>query len=182
MSNNEVQNSSVQSIGEGAEADADSSVLNYDEMESGRILDALVAEKVMGFKWVTPNPAHAMNQSFTKPLPRMLAAPDTPTNVGSYFALADMAQPLYDMWFDGAPCYSADIGDAWQVVERLRSLGFDVQINARSGYNCAAFAWPMGTDFDSAAMCFGDAPKAPLAICRAALKAIASQSPVSPPG
>jgi hypothetical protein len=64
--------------------------MNIDELQAGRELDALVAEKVMGYTLGTPpSPESAIN----------LAGPEYPVTV---------------------PHYSTDIAAAWQVVEKFK--------------------------------------------------------------
>lgn len=107
------------------------------DLPSGRELDALVAEKVMGW---------------TNILDRM----GVPPNHGP--------------WSHRVPSYSTDLGAAWTVVEKLIATGHIIELsNRRSG------TWKIGTwQFQT----FGklsvgaDADTAPLAICRAALKAV----------
>ena len=115
------------------------------EMEAGRELDALVAEKVMGWTrddrgaWVPPG-----------------------------------CRPLRNGYYTERPgCYSTDIAAAWRVVEAMRVAGWYTKVedghdgppseNPR-GWHCRvsrAYDW-----FE------GWADTAPLAICRAALAAV----------
>ena len=83
--------------------------MNADEirnMEAGREMDALVAEKVMGWKWDASNP-----------LQHLLFGPDGAIGaVIFYDGRANdggIVQPL------DCPYYSTDIATAWEVVERI---------------------------------------------------------------
>ena len=117
---------------------------NYDEMPAGREMDALVAEKVMGWRmmrghWVPPEAAPETN---------ILACPTSTYR------------------------YSTDIAAAWEVVEKVNLLepyGDTLWKDQRG--------WVFGVhDVDGAGYAYEDvtviADTAPLAICRAALKAV----------
>ena len=66
--------------------------MQVDEMEAGRELDALVAEKVMGVK------------------PEQVYCDISGRNISRYFDLEDRMR---------IESYSTDIGAAWQVLERV---------------------------------------------------------------
>lgn len=72
--------------------------------------------------------------------------------------------------FDEVPHYTTDIAAAWQVVEALRALGFDIDVSA--GVNCR-LAWEctIAPRPNTDGFYVGEGSTAPLAICRAALKA-----------
>lgn len=117
------------------------------ELTAGRELDALIAEKVMGWK---------LDYEFAD----SIGAPTVP-------ALRDQ----YDEW-GMLPEFSTDISAAWQVVKRLADSGFNVTISRvldwRDKYECYLVKenWR-----DDERICKG-ADTAPLAICLAALKAV----------
>lgn len=115
-------------------------------MEAGRELDALVAEKVMGHKvkW---------GRSRFYPLDY-----DTP-----FFD----EQPLKR----SIPNYSTDIAAAWEVVEKLKEQTAperDIEIGCYSFYRVSIV--DAATEAEIAVM---ENDSAPLAICLAALKALA---------
>lgn len=74
-------------------------------------------------------------------------------------------------WAPCLPCYSKDIAAAWEVVKRLRATGCAVHIGThnnghewtvRASRGCLRASWE------------GHGDTAPLAICRAALRAVAA--------
>ncbi len=121
-------------------------------MEAGQELDALIAEKVMGFKrWEgVPNAFHAKVV-----LPYQTAEPCEP------------------------PHYSTDIASSWQVAEKVwealritkyeQWALFDLQIDANGMY-WATFIIKSSSAPDHKVEVFENS--APLAICGAALKAL----------
>jgi hypothetical protein len=115
------------------------------EMEAGPRLDKLVALHVMGwqlFPYVMMDFAGPGTTDGTE-----LCPPDKPVHV------SNIAEP---------PPYSADIKEAWQVLERMRP-------NADVGYlqnQCHCDYWPEGA---GTGRIYAEADTAPLAICRAAL-------------
>ena len=115
-------------------------------MNAGRELDALIAEKVMGWIQLAGNGP--------------LVHPKTDCLYGY-----DKGDSLHEFVFH----YSTQIADAWQVVEKFMpdSVHIDVYhggctVKIKTGY------------FESGSVKFlsGSAPTAPLAICLAALKAV----------
>lgn len=75
------------------------------------------------------------------------------------------------------PPYSTDMSAAWEVVERLRLLGYQGGMNwarSRSGYECTFESLPISPDERR----FSKAETAPLAICLAALQVI--EVPIEP--
>jgi hypothetical protein len=134
-----------------------------ERMPAGRELDALIAEKVMGFKWRTSK--HSGYRYLFPPGHRSNLFTDSIGN-----------EPLYGDWDDCVPAYSTDIAAAWQVVEKLCADAHNFSFD--SG------AFGPGSDWqnkiDKWTVCFDDyttvevhsyAPTMPLAICRAALLA-----------
>ena len=129
-------------------------------LEAGRELDALVAEKVLGFDavWTSEQEVHAY----------MAENPDTikwPTRSLPLTLKIDDG----GCWCAVLAHYSTSIADAWEVVEKLYvpelpDLGFCVTRGpaTRPGW-LAWFGWN-GRE--------AEAPTASLAICRAALLAV----------
>ena len=120
--------------------------MNIDELPAGRELDALVAERVMGWH---------ITDAIKKPGQDDYGV--APGQVGV-------------LWVVRVPDYSTDIAAAWQVVERLIkldafvSLDYDFQ-NVDSEKWSVTFITRKAIDCESG-------ETAPLAICRAALKAV----------
>ena len=121
--------------------------MNTDEMPAGSEMDALVAEKVMGSvpcdKW------------------RTLTAYPPQWIKGKAECEHAICYPL-----EGPPNYSTSIAAAWKVVEKIRE-DYEPRIELwDEGWEVTILT---GTDRGSAS---GRALTAPLAICRAALKAV----------
>lgn len=122
--------------------------INIDAMPAGAEMDALVAERVMGW-WRKYYPPAAE-----------------------------------DAWFDangfrmkrGAWCPSEDIAAAWQVVEKMVADRHTQDFHF--GYKmCAGCEWQFCFADKVAGVfsdCAGRAETMPLAVCRAALKAVAA--------
>jgi len=112
-------------------------------MPAGRSLDALVAEKVMGWTdwWVDREGPNATMKTFGFP-------------------------PGVTDTYSEPPHYSTDIADAWLVVEKLRKDGcpflFGHNRNPHNGWFADFLLHPLVEYADTA----------PLAVCRAALKAV----------
>lgn len=121
-------------------------------MDAGRELDALVAEKVMGFNKVTEivvdhEPPHELYR-----------APD--------------GRGYYP---NRIPLYSTSIADAWQVVEKLAREGKHLALQAPGSLDmneCYRRFKQWTADFTYDIDSEGRADTAPLAICLAALKAV----------
>lgn len=119
-------------------------------MEAGGELDALVAEKVMGWQWQqwAPNPEQP------------------------HLAPPGYGRPHPDHWwlgrsiFELVPHYSTDIADAWLIVEHLHGR---VVIDHWSGnqYKVMIYIPSSGSPSVEAS-----ADTAPLALCLAALAAV----------
>ena len=111
-------------------------------MDAGRELDVLVAEKVMG--WIERNDGIGWLKDVG----------------GGEFEIAS---------YYFVP--SIDIARAFEVVERMRGLGYDMTIetdNRREKQWWCAFYEVNAEEI----LWFADAETAPLAICKAALKAL----------
>ncbi len=148
-------------------------------MNAGRELDALIAEKVMGW-------TRAGAQYHIRPSHR--PSKDFPGNIlndfdgkGPHdFLFPDKHDDTLRMAFCGCestidvPSYSTDIAAAWEVVEKLGNWhGFDFMIlldTSNSGKWEAGW-YEMGWD-GYERRCAESADTAPLAICLAALKAV----------
>ena len=149
-------------------------------MPAGREMDALIAEKVMGWTWRAFQPAHVPGELVRRPYP------------GNWSALprriADGTERLAGGWDSDLPHYSTDISAAWEVTEKItdifsmpgvfggsrygrfylyitkvRALGFS------ANYHQAVFKRNGGKD-KKVVTSLGDTT--PLAICRAALLAV----------
>jgi hypothetical protein len=124
------------------------------EMEAGREMDALIAEKVMGAKWL--------------PIPPGYEALYHPRGDGRAWA-ARYIETHEGGTEDACPHFSTDIAAAWLVVENMvaRCWKLDVQNRFAPTWGCHVhFAAP------NYSKVFETADSAPLAICRAALVAI----------
>lgn len=130
-------------------------MIDIAKLTAGRELDALVAEKVMGWRKVARVEAwdHGPDQKTGGPQVNWFGGP-----------------PDFPEWNNGQPvrCYSTDIAEAWLVVEKLRPGKF-VWIK-----DCGSFGWRVeilssnSTDVQVDFAVVADT--ATLAICRAALK------------
>ena len=141
--------------------------MDIDKLEAGRELDALVAEKVMGWK----------------PWPIQIG-----TREHTYYFNADgfvdgaMIHLFDDEYLWDGPDFSKDIAAAWQVVERLVNEGFCTGLLFDDNGHWALVNdgmqnVPIGDEPEYIATTFFVEKElwcdtAPLAICRAALKAV----------
>ena len=125
--------------------------MKIDEIPAGREMDALIAEKVMGWK---PVPINHW-------LPEGKGRGDKPCLwlFNHHPQYGEQTRSMCDF----RP--STDISAAWEVAERIYQKGaqFSVKIGRPGGWR----AW-VGLNVGSDAV----APTAPLAICRAALKTV----------
>ena len=80
----------------------------------------------------------------------------------AYVLLGIMGAMKFDI-----PHYSTDIADAWLVVEKMKASAFEVTIDDTDGDWWALFA-----DLEYKHISSAYADTAPLAVCRAALKAM----------
>lgn len=125
-------------------------------MNAGREMDALVAEKVMGLEhreWV---PYGAPEGWYPRTAPRLNARDDEGNAIDA------------DGYSSELPFYSTSIADAWQVVEKLAErhvISVACIINRK--WRCEIVQAHSMPQQPSAAF----ADTAPLAICKAALKA-----------
>lgn len=117
-------------------------------MKPGRELDALIAEKIMGWRRVGPDePPKSGWRSST----------------GYWHAEEDNA------WEKGLPRYSTDIAAAWDVVDKIKDIKPDHAFSLES-YKGKWSADFVLKDYDNY-NCGEGASSAPLAICLAALRA-----------
>ena len=141
-----------------------------DKMEAGPELDALVAEKVMG--WLPLG--HCNEETHRKDLPHLL----------EFGEGLSVHRPLRNNVVHGVSCDdwepSTNITAAMEVVEKVWPLvncssgygTYRFQLNRRDGdgmWICELATDPQG---DWKTHRVGEAPTAPLAICRASLKAV----------
>lgn len=151
-------------------------------MEAGRELDALVAEKVMGWRRVGKSyhtkPAH--RPSLDHPGEWL----DDYDAKGPHDFLIDPSSHLDDkrVAFCGCdstadlPPYSTDISDAWLVVEKLRKTHCCIKVYSDHEYiyECTMIKDP-NDPHEGRQGIYRQATTAPLAICLAALKAVGYQ-------
>lgn len=114
------------------------------DLPAGRELDALVAEKVMGWRRLPDTPEWGVPPDYT---------------TGGAL---------------GWRPYSTDIAAAWEVVEKLREGWLEVNLDC-TAFNCAntvrCCVTKQGQQHPPFPL-YADAKTAPLAICRAALRAV----------
>lgn len=130
---------------------------DIDEMEVGHKLDALVAEKVMGWKWY-----HA--RAFAGNWVNRLIPDDAPAEYLPGKIDTGHQAPFY------GPNYSHDIKAAWEVVEKMEEGEWQFQAsNTIPNSDPIIYEW----EFTNVGK-RGDALEfsMPMAICKAALKAV----------
>ena len=118
---------------------------NANEMQAGLELDAMIAVEVM--KWYETFPKGACPH-----IKHWYATTPCPHNAHD------------DAWRGCLPPFSTDIAAAWKVLEKLKSVG--LQIDVGTHYS----GWACGID-NSTTRLWSSAPTAPIAICCAALAA-----------
>jgi hypothetical protein len=140
--------------------------MNLADITAGRELDGLIAEKLMGWFRVED---HRING----------------ISFGPALWHSDLGDPMNPSPGGfGVPFYSTDISAAWEVVEKLRQENFFLRITpTEEGYRVTARSdegLPLAIDKKTGdydwnskySEAYADAPTAPLAICRAALRAV----------
>lgn len=149
--------------------------MSYDTMEAGRELDALVAEKVMG--WTAVFRLAGGN------IPYGFPDDDYNRDVDEHRKHGTCGFPT-DYHREPIPEYSTDISAAWEVVEHFRQRQWTVKLVGHEWYDggrweCTLLdaldterSRALDTQRHNADKQGWDEPSAPLAICRAALKAI----------
>lgn len=137
-------------------------------MNPGRELDALVAEKVMGWKRVEK--PHKFGTGITIHL-RAPGKPEEPNTVCEYIT-GDIAAPCLPSEF--IPKYSTDIAAAWYVVEKIKHNGpaEAKDMDATLTIEEADGEWWVGWRWHEWTGDGASAQSAPHAICLAALKAV----------
>jgi hypothetical protein len=126
-------------------------LLSINEMEAGREMDALVAENVMGWK---PH--------------KVISCPFNKEGCLVYHYEGDWRPN----WKDIVPNYSTDIKDAWKVVEKMDAGGYSLDITRYPNEKCRVnFHIPFSSRLKDNVTAEGK--EFPLAICRAALLAVA---------
>lgn len=132
-------------------------------MDTGRKLDALIAEKVMGWQWWQHSPNQVALPGYSGNNPRFLGDPAWITGLGpdpSWVivpAVPDAPESEYDN--EMIPHYSTNIAIAWQVVEAMK---------ARNDYRAHIFFHLL----ENAGCWLMSAAVVAQTICLAALKAI----------
>ena len=145
---------------------------SIDELAAGRELDALVAEHVEGWTW---DPWKGGNR-----IERVLMAPK-PTTVMLFVGAYVLAGEL--VITDNLPHYSTDIAAAWQVVEAMHGRGLRYAIKGYfEGVASHGCIFDDENWVDSNPLYKAVAETVPLAICRAALKAVLAHAPDARPG
>ena len=138
------------------------------EMEAGRELDALVAEKVMkSHRWTETPPDYDGKHGSDKILmPKDL----------TWDEASPWLPPRGPIGHINLHHYSTDIAAAWEVVEKIHSRGWFADFCWRDDVCPGRVVWAI--DFVTAAgKCVSaDSESAPLAICRAALLAVMGES------
>ena len=136
--------------------------MNTDDLPAGRELDALVAEKVMGWRITAWNDGEPWgNREVFPPFEPINGIPADCDCISH----SEAGEP---------PHYSTDIAAAWEVVEKLWDEDFHVQFQLV--HQVTAGKWRV--EFPTRKVphhnyVFAHADTASLAICRAALKAVA---------
>ncbi|MCK9361710.1 hypothetical protein M0Q28_05840 [Patescibacteria group bacterium] len=133
--------------------------MNYDTMEAGREMDALVAEKVMGWKAWEETRGEYTHVVWQRPGDRepWYGSRDWQRHVGRYRPLVKY-DPRRHIERGLSP-FSTDISAAWKVVEKMGNFKLLRTDITRDHWFC---------EFNGGWGAY--APSAPLAICRAALK------------
>lgn len=133
-------------------------------MEAGRELDALIAEKVMGWKRMSymeaepgckyPSPERITGYWHSLDLKEQRRAEDC----DDYYSPEDAWSP------------STDIASAWEVVEKMGRHEISIHMRSDSNTDCVTKRYYL-MDYTCRAL-LAEAETAPHAICLAALKAI----------
>lgn len=121
-------------------------------LKPGRELDALVAEKVMGFELKQPKGVRWLENTYV-------------------YAINDYRDdgPVYVI---DCPCYSTDIAAAWEVVKYFSNKPFNIWISTCGILNAPHFQAILQSKDGRGGNCIGTT--VPHAICLAALTAVGS--------
>lgn len=127
------------------------------KMPAGREMDALIAEKVMGWKKI--GKIHPdLKCDLIGENPHYFYPPDGE----------------FDKWMDLVPHYSTDANDMLLVSDNLKSRGFNARIEIQSGAHVTIWKTDM-TEYGPEPI-NAKADSIPLAICRAALLAVTGEN------
>jgi hypothetical protein len=129
--------------------------INIDTLQPGRELDALVAERFFGARWM-------MHPLSSKGCEYLIDGEKFRTPyLGMRISTGEFVE------FSALPRYSTDMGAAWAIVEKLQSLGFYVSISKPPDM----VTWDVRgwIDENYTRRFIGHAETAPHAICLAAL-------------
>lgn len=133
-------------------------------MQASRELDALVAEKVMGY--TLRFAAKAWTDADWM-------GSDTPTETNVMAIYAPFEQfPRSGAFDKSIPHYSTDIAAAWEVVEKLYERGLCVGVSTLHEWKTKCECSVYYADMAQRMVANADADTAPHAICLAALKAL----------
>lgn len=134
------------------------------QLEAGRELDALIAERVMG--WLRSRGC-CKPETFEWDARGVVLVP--PDHFKDYQRPAEIpSDPITN--FGTTPSYSTDIASAWEVVQALEDRGLIAAVMRYRPYWRVEFL-PVA-ESDSRTFAPGMAPTTALAICRAALEAV----------
>jgi len=132
--------------------------MNIDQMQAGREMDALVAEKAMGISvQLFGDPCYLVNYCLRK------------DNGDLYYFKGECPlKASREEVKELIPNYSTDIARAWEVVEKMKNYLF---VCGRTDDGIwEAYFFPVNSGIGKLSEAHGDT--APSAICRAALKAM----------
>lgn len=129
--------------------------MSWRDLPAGPELDALVAERVLG--WSNCHIGLTYRKAMGIP-PEMLAKQPPGRTIGCAWQVVD---------------YSQAIGCAWQVVEAMRSRGWLLSLLSESPHGGL---WTAEFELGNRNIFGPPSVGAPLAICRAALSALEAQS------
>ncbi len=146
-------------------------------MEAGRELDALIAEKVMGWRWF-----RFLNKCYLIP-PRNTETGFDPAHVLSHWD-GEGKEGTPDLEWTTLSSYpnfrlrhySTDIAAAWEVVEKVQANGWTFHVDDVGFNNGIEGKWRvLLTEAETGDKhVFADGDTAPHAICLAALKAMSA--------
>ncbi|HBN95097.1 MAG TPA: hypothetical protein DDZ66_02260 [Firmicutes bacterium] len=140
--------------------------VKIDEMQAGREMDALIAEKVMGWSH-----KEGLKYDYNGPCEwNMVLIPPTMSDEDyTYWVFPPKGVISKTFFLDKR--YSTDIVAAWEVRAKIQELGFTaVNVTAAGEQPYCQFVKPIDEDSIEEHIAYAD--KDPLAICRASLKAI----------
>lgn len=138
--------------------------MDIENMPAGEELDKLICEKLDGWRWVK-NSKNANGWACNGLCGENCSKEEE-------FKKWNQDNKKFNGWVSpSTPHFSTDIAAAWEVVEKVRELGFDaIVVMHQDRIPYCQFVKPI--DEDNIEEYLGTAETAPLAICRAALKAV----------